>query len=448
MRRHVTLHQTAARCALGLTLANLLGQAACSEFTEVSAPDVVQPASLATPLGAEVLRAGAVAAFAIAYGGSGPSREGQILSSGTFADEFTSTLASTGGADVRTDQRNVPDPGDLHYPYARLQAARVSSLQALGAMKKFAPQAVAKIAQLYAQTGYVELFFAENLCSGVPLSSVTLDGDLTYGPALTTAQLFTRAGEDFDSAAKYAVDSVRVLNMVRVARGRSLLQQGRFAEAAMAVAAVPTNFSFVAEYSATQTNGVFQSINTDRTRTVSDQEGTNGLNFRTANDPRVPSTANGAGADGTPIFTFGKYNSSSTSIPLAGGIEARLIESEAAYQANPNDASTTGSGWLGILNALRATAITPALAPLADPGSPAARATLLFRERAFWLFGTGHRHGDLRRLVRQYGRLQDQVFPTGSYKGQALYGSDVTFTVSTSEGPNPQWSGKCLNRDP
>ena len=44
------------------------------------------------------------------------------------------------------------------------------------------------------------------------------------------------------------------------------------------------------------------------------------------------------------------------------------------------------------------------LAALADPGTPAAREDLMFRERAFWLFGTGHRLGDMRRMIRQYGR--------------------------------------------
>jgi len=45
------------------------------------------------------------------------------------------------------------------------------------------------------------------------------------------------------------------------------------------------------------------------------------------------------------------------------------------------------------------------LAALTDPGTAEARVDLLFRERAFWFFLTGHRQGDLRRLIRQYGRF-------------------------------------------
>ena len=54
------------------------------------------------------------------------------------------------------------------------------------------------------------------------------------------------------------------------------------------------------------------------------------------------------------------------------------------------------------------------LPPLADPGSARARQDLLFRERGFWMYLTSHRLGDLRRLVRQYGRPVAEVFPAGA----------------------------------
>jgi hypothetical protein len=87
------------------------------------------------------------------------------------------------------------------------------------------------------------------------------------------------------------------------------------------------------------------------------------------------------------------------------------------------------------------------MAPLADPGSFDARVDLLFRERAFWLFGTGHRHGDLRRLVRQYGRNANDVFPTGPYRSGRVYGNDITAAFPrTSESRNPNYRG-CLDRN-
>ena len=92
-------------------------------------------------------------------------------------------------------------------------------------------------------------------------------------------------------------------------------------------------------------------------------------------------------------------------VPIASGIEARLIEAEAALQAG--DAGT----WLAQLNAARAT--RGDLAPLDDPADATARTNLMFRERAFWMFGTGHRLGDLRRLIRQYGRHGRNHLPDG-----------------------------------
>ena len=143
-------------------------------------------------------------------------------------------------------------------------------------------------------------------------------------------------------------------------------------------------------------------------------------------------------------------------LTLASGLEARLIEAEAAL--NAGDAS-----WLTTLNALRTTCTdagscpdpAPAgtggvagLPPLTDPGTPDARVDLLFRERAFWLFMTGHRQGDLRRLLRQYHRQQNQVYPTGLYSGGlGTYGNDVTVPIPLSERANPLFTG-CFNRNP
>jgi hypothetical protein len=88
------------------------------------------------------------------------------------------------------------------------------------------------------------------------------------------------------------------------------------------------------------------------------------------------------------------------------------------------------------------------LSPLRDPGSDSARVTMLFSERAYWLYLTGHRQGDLRRLIRQYHRDQSAVYPTGDYfgLGAGTYGTDVTAPIPTSENPNPLFHG-CRDRD-
>jgi hypothetical protein len=132
-------------------------------------------------------------------------------------------------------------------------------------------------------------------------------------------------------------------------------------------------------------------------------------------------------------------------IPLATGVEARLIAAEAALQGG--NAST----WASDLNALRIAAPHTYLA-LASPmdtltsdstsGAQAAeQLDVMFRERAFWLFGTGTRLGDLRRLIRQYGRDQSTVFPSGVYiNGNnpnlpspfPTYGTDVSISLPSA----------------
>jgi len=79
-------------------------------------------------------------------------------------------------------------------------------------------------------------------------------------------------------------------------------------------------------------------------------------------------------------------------------------------------------------------------------------ADVLFRERAFWLYATGHRLGDMRRLIRQYGRDPETVFPTGDYyKGGLTYGEDVNLPLPRREANNPNVGNNpnpdgCLDR--
>jgi hypothetical protein len=106
-----------------------------------------------------------------------------------------------------------------------------------------------------------------------------------------------------------------------------------------------------------------------------------------------------------------------------------MIEAEAQQAAgDPSSAVAT-------LNAARTT--VTGLAPLTDPGTPGAEIDQIFRERAFWFFSTGHRLGDLRRLIRQYQRSADSVFPTGSWHKGGNYGGDVNIPVPQAELNNP-----------
>jgi starch-binding outer membrane protein, SusD/RagB family len=139
----------------------------------------------------------------------------------------------------------------------------------------------------------------------------------------------------------------------------------------------------------------------------------------------------------TPQFTLLKYPDASASVVLADGIEARLIEAEALLQGGDLP------GMTAILNDLRGASD---LDPVGQPGSAAEAVDLLFSERGFWMFATGHRLGDMRRLIRQYGRSADEVFPTGTYIKGGSYGSDVNMPLPQQEGNNPNYAG-CLDRN-
>jgi hypothetical protein len=130
-------------------------------------------------------------------------------------------------------------------------------------------------------------------------------------------------------------------------------------------------------------------------------------------------------------------------------VEARLIEAEAALQTNPVAALT-------ILNALRSNAAlltlrgyaANSLPPLVLQATTAAQVDQLFKERAYWLFLTSHRLGDMRRLIRQYQRTPESIFPTGPYFKGGTYGTDVNSPVPQREQNNANYTpGACKQTD-
>jgi len=236
------------------------------------------------------------------------------------------------------------------------------------------------------------------------------------------------------------------LNLARVGLGRALLDSNDDADAATAVAAVPVSFVYnigASTNSAVENNGIWNYTFNEFGFSVSDSEGINGLPFLSAADPRVPAiNTGGPGVSGIgPFIQQQIYISQSTSIPLATGIEAGLITAEHELRTS----GPTGP-YFAKLNALRAT--FPGLAPIAAPPVDADGAQrLLFHERAFWMYLTGHREGDLRRLVRQYGRAINTVYPIGTAINGVPYGTATVFEISEDEANNPNFHG-CLNTNP
>lgn len=465
------------RTLIAIACASLIGvSATCSPESLVAnaplPPNVPDPKSTQTPAGALQSYYGTLTLFNLAF--AGYTNGGNINAvgiSGLISDELLAQEygGPTGISDdeMTIDSRSLPEysspqieqvssgPPITNQLYGNLQAVRGQANEARGLMTDFGPPSDrALIGHLYAIQGMDEILLADLFCSGVPLSTLDYNGNFTLQPGSSTQDVYAHAIVLFDSALVLASDSLRIVNLANVGKGRALLATGDYAGAANAVATVPDGFSYLENYpgsgvgvisgtqQATQNFAVIQSFAGVWAFSASDKEGVNGLDFRSSGDPRTTSSAGGRNDHGTTIYHPDKYSSDgSTPIVLADWEEARLIEAEAALKAG--DLGT----WLGKLNHLRESAISPALPDLTDPGTPDARLDLTFRERAFWLYLTGHRQGDLRRLVRQYGRSSTSVFPTGSYQGaHGSYENDVTLPIPAAEMvANPKFTG-CISR--
>jgi len=109
-----------------------------------------------------------------------------------------------------------------------------------------------------------------------------------------------------------------------------------------------------AEYSATTlVNTIYDWMVGTANFGPSEREGGNGLNFISAADPRVPISATiRLGQDGsTRVNTILGYPNGSAPTRLATGVEARLIEAEAALKAG------NAAGMMTALNTARADAV-------------------------------------------------------------------------------------------
>lgn len=426
-------------------------------------PDIINPDAVRSADGAEALRIGAVSRLRAITAGSGAGDSPWMLF-GLLTDEWKSS--DTFSQRNETDERKVQDNNanvntvlrDVHRP-------RTSAREALDALREYKPNPPANLGQMYFVMGFAELTLAENFCNGIPLGDAST-GVPEYGPPLTNQQVFALALTHFDSALALATAtdafSTEVRHSAAVAKARTLLNIGhaRAADAAAAVAAVPTTFQLRATFSLTAGNNQIWALNTSAKRwTVGDSFDASGLirnaiPFASSGDTRVRvvgstlgTSAAGRGFDTQTNFIYQTMFGRTDPTPIVSGIDARLIEAEAKLIAGDFAGMTT------TLNALRAAthsigAITTATLPaLTAPTTRDAAINLYFREKAFWTFGRGQRLPDLRRLVRQYNRPQTDVFPQGTFfKTNTPYGTDVNFPVTRDELNNPQFTG-CIDRN-
>ena len=428
--------------ALVLLLFTLLG-ISCDSVVEVTDPDIVTPESLDSEAGLQTLRAGSLGDLAVAMSGSAAGHgatTGLVVMSGLMVDEYD--YSGTFPTRREADTRNLQDINfDMNRIYGNLHLARAGAETTIDLLVNFGGDPEIE-SEMQSIVGYSYILFAETFCGGIPFSKAPADGgDLIFGEPLSKQEMFTGAIDWFDQAIANAGGNDKLDNLARVGRARALLGLGQIDDAANEVATVPTDFVYNIEHSDNsrrQENGIYIMTTVRRQFSIADGKGGNGLMYRSAMDPRVPwdgGTEFGQD-DITLYYNQLKFNSSSAPVALASGIEARLIEAEAA--ANADDAGTVQD----IHNALRATMGLSELDLSGISGDDLLLAH--FSERAFWLFSTCHRQGDLRRLVDVYGMPPSDVFPWGDYFKGGEYSSNLKFPVPQSESNNPNHVG-CLD---
>jgi starch-binding outer membrane protein, SusD/RagB family len=443
--------------------AGALFVSACNtdQLLKATDPDNTPPGALSGPSSLPGYRASAISDFGRAFDGNalnpdGNEYEGLVNMAGLLTDELQNS--ETFPTRTEVDRRHTQvDNATMRDIFFNAHLARVSAERASGAYAAFGPSDPGR-SEVESLQAYAILLLAEDFCSGVPLSNVdTATAVVENGTPMTTQALLGVAADTFTAALTFAAADPDRRYLAEVGKARTLQSEGRshLADASLLVQDVPTNWTYRIEHSRNsqhQWNGIYEFMWLEGRWIEADTEGVNGLRYR--DDPRNPASDVGSTFVGnTQVQFFGtlRYSQPDSSTVVASGIEARLIEAEAALQANNN------ALFLKKLNDLRDSSGIAGLAPLADPGTATARQNLLFSERGQWLYLTDHRLGDLRRLSRAtasdgYGRDPESVFPTGSWYRGGVYGSDTNFPIPIEELNNPNVQGPapntCIDRNP
>ena len=428
-------------------------------------PGVIGPTSVTTPTGAEALRVGALGAFKGWVAGGGVNFANLPMMSDLATDIWAS--GDTQSQHNETDQRSMASSnGVLASAYSAAQQARGFALTAINALRQYVtPPPASEIGELYFAMGFAELQMSEDFCNGIPFGSM-VGGVPTYTTPISNADGFKLATARFDTALSLVTGtdaaSLAIARVNKIAKARAQIDLGNYAAAAALVADVPTNYQYLLTFSLTTTSSELYLLNGnpasrfvvgDSFAIVNGASSVirNALPFASANDPRIPVTGatnntTRKGFDGTTPWVGQLLYGQTDPFPVLTGIDARLIEVEAKINANDF------SGAFATLNALRTSPqvigskTIPAMPALTNaPTTKDAALNIFFREKAFWQFGRGFRMGDLRRLIRQYGRTQDQVFPVGAWFKGGNYGTDVNLPMVDSELTNPNFHG-CTDR--
>lgn len=422
-------------------------------------PDLITPETVNSAEGANAVYIGALDRFRNITGGA----ESSWLFGGLLADEWSS--GSTFVQNDETDQRAIQvNNGTVTGIFRDLARVRTATNQAVFGLATYSPTRIAERAEMYFARGFAEMQLAQDFCNGIPLS----DGTQTvpvFGEPRSVAEVFAVAIASYDSALALVTGrtdaaSVRVERAARIGKARAQIGLGDQAAALATInsgGAIPLTYAYEHTFAPSSGDNILwgQPFSAARYVVGDSLEGNapnlipvpNVIGFSRAGDPRLPvAILTSASQDGSTFRRRTTLWGRSTSIPVVNGVDVEMIRAEERVAAGDIPGAMT------ILNALRAAPprlgeVTPApMAALAAPATTTELERVFFREKAFWTFSRGQRLGDMRRLIREYGRTPNTVFATGDYYKGGTYGSDVNLPVPIDEQNNPNFVA-CTDRD-
>lgn len=267
---------------------------------------------------------------------------------------------------------------------------------------------VQTLARTAAIQGYAELLLGEGFCT------MAFDN----GPLVTRQEVFERAEATFSKAiqqAQAAADA-QTLNLAYVGRARARLNAGDAAGAASDAALVPaTGFLEATTQSGTdpyRRNQVFSQMQLQSLSSV--ETYWRGFTHQGVVDPRVALTQSLVPLE---VWSFDKYPTISTPIPIARSEEAQLILAEVQG----------GATAVTIINQLH-----PPGMPAFSSSDPVEILAHVIEERAIVLFGEGHRLGDMLR----YNLPFRPAAGSPGVGSNAVFGTDTCMPLPIEEVNN------------
>ncbi|MGH7753581.1 MAG: hypothetical protein ACREN5_12260, partial [Gemmatimonadales bacterium] len=319
------------------TLLLLSGVAACQDLLQVDTPSRIPAEQLEVPANAGLLVNGAVGDFECAF-------NAYVVLGGLIGEEL---VDATQTADRFPYDRRDHQASDRRYSafgcealgvYTPLQTARASAENVLRLLNGWTDAEVPNrsylIMKASAYSAYSLLLLGEGFCTAA-VSTVNADQSITYGGEISRDSLWRLAESRFTDAINRAttLGNTEFLNLALVGRARARQNLNLWPSASDDAALVPQAYV----KTVTTSSAVGRRQNRVWAENVNANSASVGEPYRQYDrigDPRVDldSTAT-VSVTGVRIWRNRKYLTVGTPIPLATGIEAKLIVAEGEWQA-------------------------------------------------------------------------------------------------------------------